>query len=798
MTDHNRAFHVRMPSHRQQLACLLVLCLTVVLPLRAISAQNGKQTYTNRLINSHDPYLLLHAHNPVDWYPWGAEALAKARRENKPIFVSIGYSTCYWCHVAEREIYSNPQIAKLMNQWFINIKIDREQRPDLDRIYMQTTQLMTGYGGWPNNVFLTPDLKPFYAGSYFPPNDSEGRPGFPRILTRLHQAWVHDHASVVAEADRVYRMLQQTKPGLSQTAKALPTVGKWLAKAVQESASSFDDLEGGFGNGATRFPKSPQLSMLLAAYIQNPQANTLEMVTNTLEAMAEGGLMDQLAAGFHRYSTDPSWSIPHFEKMLYDNAQLLGVYAQAYAITKKPLFRQVALRTARYLSREMQAPGGGFYSAQNAEVGGVEGASYVWTRGQIEAVLGATDARRFFTLYSLTPMPEAPVGHEQSPGSVLRLNPGKIETLVQNNQLAAAITNLTPFSDKLLTARQAREQPMRDEKIVTADNALAVIGFAQAGQALHDTALTATALQTAAWLWRHAFNPESGELRHQFFHGHAGGRGFLDDYALLGKAFMTLYRTTRNNRWQSRAQQVVDAMLQRFAQANGALSTSWDTTDLLVAPPVDGDSVKPSGQSAAINILLELAVATHEGHYAVAARRALSWLHVQVEDNPSGWGELLSALSEPRLRKALEAAANASTSKSTNKLPNSADHVQARGHWLLTNKSSDLVLAIKIAKGYHINANPASAPYLIATQLLFDNHSKVKVVYPASQTFKPPFAPQGIAVYEGRITLQAHLPQALASHPPAVSLRVQACNDEVCLAPATIAVPISRTKIHNE
>lgn len=283
-----------MPKRLRQLTRSLVLCLTVLLSLHAVAAQNDKETYTNRLINSHDPYLLLHAHNPVDWYPWGSVAFEKARRENKPIFVSIGYSTCYWCHVAEREIYSNPQIAKLMNQWFINIKIDREERPDLDRIYMLATQIMTGTGGWPNNVFLTPDLKPFYAGSYFPPNDSNGHPGFPQILTSLHRAWVDDHDRVVSAADSVYRVLQKNGQDAASAANAPLAVKKWLAQAVQESATGFDVFEGGFGDGTTKFPRTPQLAMLLAAYIQKPQAKTLGMVTTTLEAMAEGGVMDQL------------------------------------------------------------------------------------------------------------------------------------------------------------------------------------------------------------------------------------------------------------------------------------------------------------------------------------------------------------------------------------------------------------------------------------------------------------------------------------------------------------------------
>ncbi|MEK7737261.1 MAG: thioredoxin domain-containing protein [Pseudomonadota bacterium] len=805
-----------MPPRPRLPARLIVLGLAALLPLQAVPAQDEKTIYTNRLIDSHDPYLLQHAHNPVDWYPWGAEALDKARRENKPIFISVGYSTCYWCHVAEREIYSNPQIAELMNQWFVNIKIDREERPDLDQLYMLATQAMTGRGGWPNNVFLTPNLKPFFAGSYFPPNDQNGRPGFPQILTRLHQAWIDDRDQVVAAAERVYKKLQQPEPGSPAGANQLPAAGIWLGQAVGESAASFDNIQGGFGDGSTKFPKSPQLSMLLAAYTQGRQVTpagaqmpsgaqvpsgaqeALEMAAGTLEAMAEGGVMDQLGAGFHRYSTEPSWSIPHFEKMLYDNAQLLGVYAQAYALTKKPLFRQVALRTARYLTREMQAPGGGFYSAQDAEAAGVEGASYLWTREQIESVLGAADARRFFTLYALTPMPDAPVGHQQPAGGALRLKGHEARKRVHNNRLDQAIDTLMPLSDKLLRTRQARLQPQRDEKIVIADNALAIMGFAQAGKALQQNGLTKTAVRTADWMWQHAFDPGSGELKHQFYRGQAAGRGFLDDYGLLGQAFMSLYRTSGDRRWQSRARQVAEAMLQRFSRPDGSLSSSWDTIDLLVAPPVEGDSVKPSGHSAAIALLLELSASMHEPRYAVVAHTALTRLHPQVDAYPSNWGGLLASLSEPALRAALDGAALSAKPAIANSMPNTADHVHARGHWVSSQAGATLVLTIKVDDGFHINANPASDPYLIATQLLLEGHPDVNVKYPAAQSFKARFAPNGIDVYQGRITLQAHLPSALATPPPAASLRVQACNDEVCLAPATLAVPLGSAEALRE
>jgi uncharacterized protein len=754
---------------------------------------DGK-TYTNRLIRSHDPYLLLHAHNPVDWYPWGPEALAAAKRENKPIFVSIGYSTCYWCHVAEREIYSEPQIAKLMNEWFINVKVDREERPDIDRVYMLATQILAGGGGWPNNLFLTPDLKPFYAGSYFPPADRSSQPGFPRILQDLHAAWTGDRAKVMQVADQVYRELQRAQTGVAAGDTGTPAPRQWLDAVQSEASKRFDAVNGGFGGGGnTQFPQAPLLAALLAAQMRHADPKSLGMVKQTLTAMAEGGVMDQLGGGFHRYSTEPSWSLPHFEKMLYDNAQLLGIYARAYAISHEPLYAEVARRTAEYLTREMQAPDGAFYSAQDAEVDGVEGASYVWTRAQAEAVLGNVGAKRFFNLYALTPMPRAPPGHKQVDGGVLRLDHTKAQALARENQLVPALEALRPLREMLLASRQKRPQPPRDDKIVTSDNALAIIGFAEAGVDLHDPAPTRVALAAANWEWAHAFNADNGDLRHQFFHGEASERGFLDDYALLGQACLALYRHTGDAKWLARAGQLADAMLKRFLAADGRLLETWDS-NLLVEPPGDGDRVQPSGLSSAIAVLLELASIKGEAGYADAARRALQPLAAQVTAAPSEWGGLITPLSRPQLAAALEQATVSARGVGTSGLPNSADQVRARASLVSTPAGADLVVTIEVAPGFHINANPASQPELIPTELTLTGRPDVKVDYPAPRIFKPSFAPEGIAIYEGEFTLRARLPQAPATSLSSASLRVQACNDKYCLAPETVSVPIDTSR----
>lgn len=487
----------------------------------AASAAND-HAFTNRLVNSGSPYLLLHAHNPVDWYPWGPEAFEKAKREDKPIFLSVGYSTCFWCHVAERTIYSNPEIAKLMNLWFVNVKVDREQRPDVDQIYMLATRIMTGHGGWPNNVFLTPDLQPFYAGSYFPPADDEIRgPGFPTILRALHDAWTRERSRAlqvsVSVAERMRRVQQQMAvPGAGTIA---PEV--WMRAARESFLAQFDSEHGGIGSASSgqKFPRSPDLALLLSSFrIQGDEAARLA-VTKTLDAMVFGGLHDHLAGGFHRYSTEPTWSIPHFEKMLYDNVQLLQLYAESFELTGNALHRQTAYDVANYLTREMTAPAAaGFFTAQDAQIDGIEGQSYVWARSEITAVLGESAARRFFAVYELTPLPEQTApgvadlpSRAGEPAGVLRVRVPIDRTLNEAgfDDAAAMLTSLAPQRGRLLAARNQRRQPARDEKILIGLNGLAITAFTVAGRALNEPKFTTLALTVANRIWTAAYDPKT-------------------------------------------------------------------------------------------------------------------------------------------------------------------------------------------------------------------------------------------------------------------------------------------------
>ena len=402
------------------LAGAAVACALFAAP---VFAETPPEAHTNRLINSASPYLLQHAHNPVDWYPWGEEAIGKARKENKLIFLSIGFSTCYWCHVAERTIYSDPAIAALINQWFVNIKVDREERPDLDQTFMLARQALTGSGGWPNNLFLTPDLKPFFAGSYFPPEDQGDTNGFPTILKLIHDDWQQSPAKIKEIGDQVQAALGRANDTGGKPTSVLKMMpADWLATARDQFLGQRDKVYGGLdGGGGTKFPQAPVLNLLLTDYRLNGTAESLQAVAETLNAMAFGGIHDHLGGGMHRYSTEPTWSVPHFEKMLYDNAQLIGLYADDYAITRQPLARDMAVDLAGYLARRMTAPEGGFYTAEDADIEGKEGETYLWTRAEIADVLGSADADRFFGLYELTPLPNEPNG----PG-VLRIRKDRL------------------------------------------------------------------------------------------------------------------------------------------------------------------------------------------------------------------------------------------------------------------------------------------------------------------------------------------------------------------------------------
>jgi len=751
--------------------CLRAL-LVFALAMGAVAAQA-----TNRLAASHDPYLLEHAHDPVDWYPWGAQALQRAQRENKPIFLSIGYSACYWCHVAQRELYSNPQIAALMNRWFVNVLVDREQRPDIDHIYMLARQIMTRDSGWPNNVFLTPELQPFYIGSYFPPKDTPQQTGFPTLLATLHRNWAQHPGEVKRIAGEIAAAMRAAAPAAAPA--VLLDVAAWQRTAQAEALQRFDALDGGFAPAtrAARFPQPPLLRWLLWRGASG-HARDEHAAVFTLQAMAQGGIMDQLGGGFRRYAVDPGWSLPHFEMMLADNAQLLDVYARAAAQTGSPELRWVAQRTAEFVLQRLRLRQGVFATSLSAQVGGVEGATDLWTPRQIAAVLGARGAARWFSLYALVPI------HPGAEQGVLRQRRDVAQDLLRDGRLAARLQALAPLRHALLAARDRRAQPRRDDKIVVADNALAIRALAQAAVALDDRDWADAALRAADWLWQHAWEPRQRVLLHQWAAGQAGNPGFLDDYAEFARAALTLASVQHDPRWAQRADDLAAAMLRQFAAADGSLRPAPTADSLPFAVPLQGDVHRPAGQSAAIAVLVELAQRQpQQPQWAEAARRALQAMALQVAARPLDWPDLLQTLGSAAGRTVFAAAPRATLARPADcaGLPQgacSADRVQAQ--WL--HAAPGWVLQLQIASGFHINAHPASAPNLIATTLLADGQPAPGVRYPPAQQFRPAFAPQGIAVWQGQVDLHvAALPVGAA-----LALRLQACDATSCLAPSTL------------
>ncbi len=466
---------------RYILSCLILLNFALIVSADedALKNPDGSWKWTNRLINETSPYLLLHAHNPVEWYSWDDEALTRAKKENKLIFLSVGYSTCYWCHVMEREVFSNPEIAEQMNKNFINIKIDREERPDLDEIYMTATQIMIRRGGWPNSVFLTPDLKPFYAGTYFPPTDKPNRPGFPTVLDAVHEAWVTREAEVINTANEITNIIERViSTGFtSLTAKSLDR--SLISTGVTHLKTTYNQAYGGFGT-APKFPSPANLEFLLREYERQSKlqtANTdaeslLKMVTRTLDMMAYGGIYDQIGGGFHRYSVDAKWLVPHFEKMLYDNAQLAKVYLQAYKITEKPQYRRIAEELFSFIAREMTAPDGGFYSALDAETDAEEGKYYVWTEDEIKKVLSKTDVKQFASIYGVDKGPNFD-------GKNVLYVPNGVES-------EASLKTVKSARETLLAARFERERPLLDTKIIVSWNGMMIDALAYGYEVLGD------------------------------------------------------------------------------------------------------------------------------------------------------------------------------------------------------------------------------------------------------------------------------------------------------------------------
>jgi len=598
----------------------------------------------NQLIHETSPYLRQHADNPVVWYPWGEEALQKAQTEDKPILLSIGYAACHWCHVMAHESFEDPATAVYMNEHFVNIKVDREERPDLDQIYMQAVVAMTGQGGWPMTVFLTPDGRPFYGGTYYPPAPRHGMPSFMQVMEAVSDAWQKRRKSIDEQAGKLSAHLQRTIP--------LGQVGGTLEKEVLGQAAAvlfnnFDQAEGGFG-GAPKFPPSMTLEFLLRHYLQSGEAMALYMVEHTLEKMADGGIYDQIGGGFARYATDAHWLVPHFEKMLYDNALLTRVYLHAFQVTGKPLYRRIVEETLDFVVRELRHPAGGFYSSYDADSEGVEGKFYVWSAAEIQEILGE-DAPILMAYYGVTEQ-----GNWEG-YNILHLPRSPQETAVSLNiPLAELEAKMSGLRQQLYDVRAQRVWPGLDDKVLTSWNGLMLAAFAEAGRALNRPDYTEIARQNAAFL-QETMGWGDGRLYHTWKDGAAARHnGYLEDYAYLADGLLALYQTTFEPRWFVWARQLADTMLAHFHDEadGGFFDTADDHESLLYRPKELQDNATPGGNSMAAGVLLRLALYTGEMAYWDVAETAVAALKEPLLQHPSAFAQWLTdaafILSEPQ------------------------------------------------------------------------------------------------------------------------------------------------------
>jgi uncharacterized protein YyaL (SSP411 family) len=608
----------------------------------------------NALIHEKSPYLLQHAHNPVDWMPWGEAAFEKAKREDRPIFLSIGYSTCHWCHVMERESFENEEVAALMNREFVSVKVDREERPDVDRIYMLYVQASSGSGGWPMSVWLTPDLKPFFGGTYFPPDSRYGRPGFSEILQHIARTWRESREKVVASSENIAEQLRHYASG---PAKAGTPDAALFESGYSPFRRTFDSQYGGFGS-APKFPRPSIFNYLLRFYAKTKNEEALEMTAQTLRAMAAGGMHDQLGGGFHRYSVDRHWFVPHFEKMLYDQAQLAISYLEAFQITRNAVFERIARDIFAYVLRDMRHPDGGFFSAEDADSPDpenpshkAEGAFYVWRQSEIEKLLDRKTAAWFCHRYGVHPegnVQEDP--QSEFTGKNILYEAFTEEETAREYQTSAAEMQeaLTRAKEILFEARARRPRPHLDDKILTAWNGLMISAFAKGAQILGDSAYLDAAQRAVDFIRDALYSPETGEVLRRFRDGQAAVGGFLDDYAFFAQALLDLYETTFNPDLLALAARFAREAFSRFedTENGGFYSTLSGEADLLLRMKEDYDGAEPSGNSVATSVLLRLAHLTGDETFAARAERSLRAFAPKLDEQPSQAPQMMVALGD--------------------------------------------------------------------------------------------------------------------------------------------------------
>jgi uncharacterized protein YyaL (SSP411 family) len=800
----------------------------------AETAAPGDQTsprHTNRLARETSPYLLAHAHNPVDWYPWGPEALERARKENKPIFLSIGYSSCHWCHVMEKKVFSEPEIARYMNENFVNIKVDREERPDLDDIYMTALQLYfeavgsPQSSGWPLSIFLTPDARPLGGGTYFPPDDSEGRVGFPTLMKRVVDSWRDKRKEMETNADILANAVRAS--ARPRTNLQPVTLERGLVEPVLKSmAAGYDSEYGGFGFNAKapdrpKFPVPTKLALLQyeAARRSNDQAG--KMLYYTLDQMAAGGIYDHIGGGFHRYSTDRYWRVPHFEKMLYDNAQLADVYSDAFRCTQHRHYRAVVEGTIEFVLRDLRDAGGAFYAALDADSEGQEGKYYVWTDEDLARILSQEELAVCQVVYGTGGEKNFELGHVLEKRRSMDAAAKRLKMpVVQLERQTAEITK------KLLAARQQRRAPARDEKILAAWNGLMIRTLARAGVILEKREYIEAAERTAAFILAE-MRDEKGRLYHSYAAGKAKLDAYLDDYAYVNEGLLALHLATNNEKWANAARRLSDVQLQLFwdEQGKGCYFTSHTHEALLARTKNAYDSVLPSGNSVTVRNLLRLASFTRQADYRNRARQTLEVFAPLIADFPGGLTNMALALDE-FLDVAEPAKESRATSETRLGIAPEADIVLAAGEddargpigkkgakkekevitgqaYLAVDRlpaggKARVLVQLQVADGWHVHANPpGDAEIDIATEVEIDSKLDLELKnlrYPAGKKVDrgPDEKPQ--LLYTGKVSIfgEIEVPKLAAGKRDDLVLLVtyQACNDTRCLPPKKLKLTL--------
>jgi uncharacterized protein YyaL (SSP411 family) len=640
----------------------MTAALLLIPIIMAAEVQPARTEHTNRLAQEKSPYLLQHADNPVDWYPWGEEAFAKARRENKPIFLSVGYSTCHWCHVMAHESFEDEATAAIMNREFVNIKVDREERPDVDRVYMTFVQATTGGGGWPMSVWLTPDLKPFVGGTYFPPEDRYGQPAFKKVLERIAAAWKQDHEKIAAQGAKIIEALRESQAAQSETSAKIDS--GLLQNAYEQLDRSFDPREAGFSN-APKFPRPVSLNFLARFYARDPKSESgqhaLEMALFTLRKMAAGGMHDHIGGGFHRYSVDRYWHVPHFEKMLYDQAQLAGAYIDAFQITQDRQYTDVAHDILDYVARDMTSKDGGFFSAEDADspVAGIddpghsktaEGAFYIWAEKEIDDALGP-DAELFKFHYGVQSHGNAPEGsdpHDEFRSKNILIERHTVaETAQRFKKTEDEVRQLLArSSEKLLSIRSKRPRPHFDDKIIAAWNGLMISAYARAAEVLDEPRYLEAATRAAKFIRANLYDNSRKVLFRNYRNGRSDIEGFADDYAFVIQSLLDLYEAGFDIEWLKFALQLQETQDRLFfdEKNGGYFSTSGKDSSVPLRLKDDNDSAEPAASSVAALNLLRLAQFRNDKQLEERARKTIDAFAATLSHFASAMPQMLVAL----------------------------------------------------------------------------------------------------------------------------------------------------------